>query len=207
MNLNYLNFNEKELSPEIKEMSLLEIRNVCSQCQNCGLYKKRTNIVFSDGFANAPIMLIGEAPGADEDATGTPFVGRAGKYLTELIEEAGLSRETDFYICNTIKCRPPENREPAIEEQEACSKYLEAQINIVRPKLIVLCGAVAAKEFLGKDIKITQVRGKKFEIAGKIPATVILHPSYLLRNHSEEVNSPRWLTKQDLKNIKNFIKN
>ena len=205
MNLTYLDFNEKELPPDIKEMSLLEIRNVCSQCKNCGLYKKRTNIVFSDGFANAPIMLIGEAPGADEDASGLPFVGRAGKYLTQLIKEAGLSREKDFYICNTVKCRPPENREPAIEEREACSKYLEAQINIVRPKLIVLCGSVAAKEFLGKDIKITQVRGKRYTIAGKIPATVILHPSYLLRNHSEESNSPRWLTKQDLKDIKKFI--
>lgn len=205
MNLTYLNFNEKEFEFGTKEMSLLEIRNVCSQCQNCGLSRKRTNVVFSDGFAGAPVMLIGEAPGADEDASGIPFVGRAGKYLTELIKEAGLSREKDFYICNTVKCRPPENREPAIEEQEACSKYLEAQINIVRPKLIVLCGSVAAKEFLGKDLKITQARGKKFMIAGKIPATVILHPSYLLRNHSEEPNSPRWLTKQDLLNIKKFI--
>lgn len=205
MNLNYLNFNEKELTPQIKEMSLLEIRNVCNQCQNCELFKKRTNIVFSDGNANAPIILIGEAPGADEDAKGIPFVGRAGKYLTELIKEAGLSREKDFYICNTVKCRPPENREPAIEEISACSKYLEAQINLVRPKLIVLCGSVAAKEFLGKDIKITQVRGKRFTVAGKIPATVILHPSYLLRNHSEEPNSPRWLTKQDLRSIKKFL--
>ena len=181
------------------------IKEKCLNCQKCDLCKTRTNIVFSDGMSNAPIMLIGEAPGADEDASGIPFVGRAGKYLTELIREAGLSRENDFYICNTVKCRPPENREPAIEEQEACSKYLEAQINIVRPKLIVLCGSVAAKEFLGKNLKITQARGKKYTIAGKIPATVILHPSYLLRNHSEEVNSPRWLTKQDLLNIKKFI--
>jgi len=205
MNLMLLNFNEKELSAEIKEMSLLEVRNVCTQCQNCKLYKKRSNVVFSDGIGNAPIMLIGEAPGADEDASGVPFVGRAGKYLTELIKEAGLSREKDFYICNTVKCRPPENREPAIDELEACSKYLESQINIVRPKLIVLCGSVAAKEFLGKDLKITQARGKKYMIAGKIPATVILHPSYLLRNHSEEPNSPRWLTKHDLLSIKKFI--
>lgn len=205
MNLNYLNFNENELTAEIREMSLLEIRNVCSQCQNCELFKKRTNTVFSDGNANAPIMLIGEAPGADEDVRGIPFVGKAGKYLTQIINETGLSRERDFYICNTVKCRPPENREPAIEEISACSKYLEAQINLVRPKLIVLCGSVAAKEFLGKDIKITQIRGKKFTVAGKIPATVIFHPSYLLRNHSEEPNSPRWLTKQDLKNIKKFL--
>ena len=203
--MNYLNFDEKELNPVLKEMSLLEVRNVCSQCYNCPLGEKRTNIVFSDGYANAPVMLIGEAPGADEDASGTPFVGRAGKLLTQLLEECGISREKDLYICNTIKCRPPENREPKPEERQACSKYLEAQINIVRPKLIVLCGATAAKNFLGNDLKISQIRGNKYTLFGKIPATVIFHPSYLLRNHSEEINSPRWLTKKDLTAIKKFI--
>lgn len=203
--MNYLNFDEKELNPVLKEMSLLEVRNVCSQCYNCPLGEKRTNIVFSDGYANAPVMLIGEAPGADEDVSGTPFVGRAGKLLTQLLEECGISREKDLYICNTIKCRPPENREPKPEERQACSKYLEAQINIVRPKLIVLCGATAAKNFLGNDLKISQIRGNKYTLFGKIPATVIFHPSYLLRNHSEEINSPRWLTKKDLTAIKKFI--
>ncbi len=203
--MKYLNFNEKELAPAIKELSLLEVRNVCSQCNNCALSEKRSNVVFSDGFANAPVMLIGEAPGAEEDASGTPFVGRAGKLLNELLEECGISRENDLYICNTVKCRPPENREPKPEEKFACEKYLEAQINIVRPKLIVLCGATAAKNFLGENIKISQIRGNKYELFGKIPATVIFHPSYLLRNHSEEINSPRWLTKKDLKAIKKFI--
>jgi len=205
--MEYLNFNEEELTADVKEMSLLEIRNVCMQCQNCSLAKTRTNIVFSDGSAGAPVMLIGEAPGADEDASGIPFVGRAGKLLTQLLEECGINRETDLYICNTLKCRPPENRDPKPEEKEVCEKYLEAQINIVRPKLIVLCGATAAKSFLGNDIKISQIRGNKYMIFDKIPATVIFHPSYLLRNHSEEPNSPRWLTKKDLKAVKKFIDN
>lgn len=205
--MEYLNFNEEELTADVKEMSLLEVRNVCMQCQNCSLAKTRTNIVFSDGYANAPVMLIGEAPGADEDASGVPFVGRAGKLLTQLLAECGINRETDFYICNTIKCRPPENRDPKPEEKVSCLKYLEAQINIVRPKLIVLCGATAAKSFLGEDLKISQIRGNKYMIFDKIPATVIFHPSYLLRNHSEEPNSPRWLTKKDLTAIKKFIDN
>ena len=184
---------------------LEKIREKCLSCQKCDLHKTRTNIVFSGGIPNTKLMLIGEAPGADEDVSGTPFVGRAGKLLTQLLEECGISREKDLYICNTIKCRPPENREPKPEERQACSKYLEAQINIVRPKLIVLCGATAAKNFLGNDLKISQIRGNKYTLFGKIPATVIFHPSYLLRNHSEEINSPRWLTKKDLTAIKKFI--
>lgn len=203
--MNYLNFNEDELTPELRELSLLEVRNVCLGCYNCDLAKTRTNVVFSDGNASAPVMLIGEAPGADEDASGVPFVGRAGKLLNQLMEECGINRDTDLYVCNTVKCRPPENREPKQEEKMACKKYLEAQINIVRPKLIVLCGATAAKNFLGDDIKISQIRGNKYMILNQIPATAIFHPSYLLRNHSEEVNSPRWLTKKDLRAIKAYI--
>ena len=196
----------KDLTPELKETALLEVRNVCRQCENCELAKKRTNTVFSDGSASAPIMLIGEAPGADEDAQGVPFVGRAGKLLSKLIEETGLSRENDFYICNTVKCRPPENRVPTTEEKECCKKYLESQISIVHPKLIVLCGATAAKSFLGEDLKITKIRGNRYMLDCKIPAIVIFHPSYLLRNQSEEENSPRFLTRRDLQAIKNFIK-
>ncbi len=203
--MNYLKLNEKELTPDLKELSLLEVRNVCAQCQNCELSKKRMNTVFADGSGFAPVMLIGEAPGADEDDSGIPFVGRAGQLLNDLLKEAGISRENDLYICNTVKCRPPQNRDPLPEEREACSQYLEAQINIVRPKLIVLCGATAAKNFLGNDLKISQIRGNKYTLFNTIPATVIFHPSYLLRNHSEEVNSPRWLMKNDLKAIKKFI--
>ena len=150
-------------------------------------------------------MLIGEAPGADEDATGTPFVGRAGKYLTSIIEECGLSRKNDFYIANTVKCRPPENRVPTDEEKQICEKYLLKQIDLINPKVIVLCGATSAKSFLGNKIKISQIRGQWFKILEKYNATVILHPSYLLRKHSEAEGSERWLTKQDLIKIKEYI--
>ena len=188
-----------------KELELNKLKEECNNCQKCALGATRTNIVFSDGNPNAKIVLIGEAPGADEDATGTPFVGRAGKFLSKLIEESGLSRKDDFYICNTVKCRPPENRVPTDEEKALCEKYLFEQIKAVNPKVIVLCGATSAKSFLGKKIKISEIRGQWFKIFDGIDATVILHPSFLLRKHSEDEGSPRWLTKEDLKKVKEFI--
>ena len=188
-----------------KQDELKELKKKCEKCYNCALGRTRNNIVFSDGNPEAKILLIGEAPGADEDATGIPFVGRAGKLLTNLIEESGLSRQNDFYICNTVKCRPPENRVPTDEEKKICEQFLLSQIKIVNPKLIVLCGATSAKSFLGNKIKISRIRGQWFKLFDNIDTTVIFHPSYLLRNHSEKEGSPRWLTKQDLLKIKNFI--
>lgn len=200
--MQYLKFNEEAMTGDMKEASVKEIKKVCLQCKDCGLYKTRTNVVFSDGMASAPIMLIGEAPGAEEDASGIPFVGKAGRLLNELLEESGISRKENMYICNTLKCRPPENRVPTDEEKELCEQYLNAQINIVRPKVIVLCGSTAAKSFIKDDIRISQIRGKWFNILDNIKTTVIFHPSYLLRNHSLEENSPRSLTKKDLLAIK-----
>ncbi|MGM9993674.1 MAG: uracil-DNA glycosylase [Candidatus Avigastranaerophilus sp.] len=188
-----------------KELKLNELKQECINCHKCVLGNTRNKTVFSDGSCDAKIMLIGEAPGADEDATGTPFVGRAGKLLTKLMEETGLSRENDIYITNTVKCRPPENRVPSDEEKKLCENFLLKQIEIVKPKVIVLCGATSAKSFLGGKIKITQIRGKWYKLFGNIDATVILHPSFLLRKHSEEEGSERWLTKQDLLKIKKFI--
>ena len=188
-----------------KEEELKNLKQECFECNKCELGKTRNNIVFSDGNADAKILLIGEAPGADEDATGTPFVGRAGKLLSKLIEDCGLSRKNDFYICNTVKCRPPENRVPTDQEKKLCENYLLSQIKIVNPKVIVLCGATSAKSFLGDKLKISQIRGQWFKVFDKYDATVIFHPSYLLRNHSEAEGSPRWLTKQDLSEIKEFI--
>ena len=185
-----------------KQNQLDKLKQECNSCQKCILGSTRNNIVFSDGSAEAKILLIGEAPGADEDATGTPFVGRAGKLLTKLIEDCGFSRKDDFYICNTVKCRPPENRVPTNEEKALCEKFLLEQIKIVNPKVIVLCGATSAKSFLGDKIKISQIRGQWYKLFDGIDATVIFHPSYLLRNHSELEGSPRWLTKQDLYKIK-----
>ncbi len=189
----------------MKEKELEILKKECAGCYKCGLGKTRKNTVFSDGSANSPILLIGEAPGADEDKAGVPFVGRAGRLLTKLIEDAGLSRQKDFYICNTVKCRPPENRVPADEEKQMCENFLIGQIKIVKPKVIVLCGATSAKSFLGGKIKISEARGRWYKVLDNIDATVIFHPSYLLRNHSEAEGSPRWLTKQDLNKIKEFI--
>ena len=191
-----------DIDAETTKQSLKEIQNVCEQCRACDLFKTRSHVVFSDGAATADIMLIGEAPGADEDATGVPFVGRAGKLLNELLEVSGLSREKDFYMCNTIKCRPPQNRQPSREEKAACEIYLKAQISLVKPKIILLCGSTAASSFIDEEFKITQIRGKWLNIFDGIDSMVILHPSYLLRNHSEEQGSPRWFTKRDLDNVK-----
>ncbi len=189
-----------------KESKLEKLKHECNCCYKCELGKTRKNIVFSDGNPKtAKILLIGEAPGADEDITGTPFVGRAGKLLTKLIEDSGLSRKDDFYIANTVKCRPPENRVPTDNEKKLCEHFLLEQINTIQPKVIVLCGATSAKSFLGDKIKISKIRGNWFKILNKYDATVIFHPSYLLRNHSEDPNSPRGLTKQDILKIKNFI--
>ncbi len=189
-----------------KELKLEKLKQECNCCYKCELGKTRKNIVFSDGNPKtAKILLIGEAPGADEDTTGTPFVGRAGKLLTKLIEDSGLSRKDDFYIANTVKCRPPENRVPTDNEKKLCEHFLLEQINTIQPKVIVLCGATSAKSFLGDKIKISKIRGNWYKILNKYDATVIFHPSYLLRNHSEDPNSPRGLTKQDILKIKNFI--
>lgn len=193
-------------TPELKEKALEELKNVCLQCKACELCKTRTSVVFSDGNPNAKIILIGEAPGADEDASGTPFVGRAGQLLNTFLAEAGFDRQKDFYICNTIKCRPPQNRVPTNEEKLACQSYLMGQISIVKPKIILLCGATAAHSFIEQDFKISQIRGKWLNIFDDIEVMPIFHPSYLLRNHSLEQGSPRWLMKKDLENVKNKLK-
>ncbi len=187
---------------------LENIEKEVQQCKSCPLFATRNNVVFSDGSKNAKIMLIGEAPGADEDKQGKPFVGRAGKLLNEFLIMAGISREEDLYIVNTLKCRPPENRKPTKEEKNACGKFLYAQIEIIKPKIIVLCGATAMESFLDKKFKISKVRGQFFEnIEGfkGIKFIPILHPSYLLRQHSTEIGSPRDLTLKDLIMIKKAV--
>lgn len=187
-----------------KEKELEDLKTICNTCKACDLGKTRNNIVFSDGNVCAKIMLIGEAPGADEDKTGRPFVGRAGKLLNQFLENAGLSRENDIYICNTVKCRPQNNTVPTLKEKQACQQYLLKQIEIVNPQVILLCGATAMQTFLSKKEKISQIRGQWREILDGRRAMVIFHPSYLLRNHRTDEGSPRWLMKEDLKKIKEF---
>ncbi len=200
--MNNLLLNISCQDDKLKENTLKELSKVCSQCKACDLSKTRTSVVFADGNPNAKIMLIGEAPGADEDASGKPFVGRAGQLLNTFLIEAGIDRNKDIYICNTVKCRPPQNRVPSNEEKQACRAYLIGQISIIKPKIILLCGATAANSFIEEDFKISQIRGKWLNIFENIDTMAIFHPSYLLRNHSLEQGSPRWLMKRDLENVK-----
>ena len=178
------------------------IKQKCLKCEKCPLSKTRTNVVFSDGIANNKLVLVGEAPGYWEDQQGKPFVGKAGQLLDKIFECVGLSRQKDVYICNTIKCRPPENRNPLPEEKQACREYLDAQLEILKPKIILICGSVALNSLLPTASGITKVRGKWFDGPYGSKMMPIFHPSYLLRNDSREKGSPKWLTWQDIKEIK-----
>lgn len=182
--------------------ALEKIRLACQTCQKCPLGKTRTNSVFSDGIPNSKLMLIGEAPGFNEDQQGRPFVGRAGQLLDKIFESVGLSRAKDVYICNTLKCRPPENRDPLPEEKAACKAYLDAQVDILKPRLILLCGRIAMTSFLDTPLGITKIRGKWFDGPHGAKMMPIFHPSYLLRNASREKGSPKWLMWQDIQEVK-----
>jgi DNA polymerase len=169
-----------EAVDKVADDTLPKIREDIGDCTRCKLHKGRHKIVFGDGSAKARLVFVGEGPGADEDAQGLPFVGRAGKLLTQMIEAMGLQRK-DVYICNVVKCRPPENRAPEPDEVATCSPYLLRQIDVIQPKVIVCLGAVAAKTLLQTNRGITQFRGQWLEWRGrKLMATY--HPAYLLRN-------------------------
>lgn len=169
-----------EGADKVKDDSLLKIREDLGECTRCKLHRGRHKIVFGDGSAKAELVFVGEGPGADEDMQGLPFVGRAGKLLTQMIEAMGLQRK-DVYICNVVKCRPPENRAPEPDEVATCSPYLMRQIDFIHPKVIVCLGAVAAKTLLQTTRGISQFRGQWMEWRGhKLMATY--HPAYLLRN-------------------------
>ena len=185
------------------ELEQLEsIKMKCLSCNKCSLAQTRTNIVFSGGIPNHKLMLIGEAPGYYEDQKGEPFVGKAGQLLDRIFASVGLSRQKDVYICNTLKCRPPNNRDPLPDEKLACKEYLDAQIEILKPRIILLCGRVAVSYLLNTTQGITKLRGKWFEGPYMSKMMPIFHPSYLLRNDSREKGSPKWLMWQDIKEIK-----
>ena len=169
-----------ESADKVKDDTLLKIREDLGECTRCKLHKGRNKIVFVDGNPKAELVFVGEGPGADEDAQGLPFVGRAGKLLTQMIEAMGLQR-SDVYICNVVKCRPPENRAPEPDEVASCSPFLMRQIDSIQPKVIVCLGATAAKTILNTTRGISQFRGEWLEWRGyKLMATY--HPAYLLRN-------------------------
>ena len=184
------------------ERELLLLKEKCLKCTKCALSKTRHNVVFSDGVANRNLVLVGEAPGYYEDKTGIPFVGKAGQLLDKIFECVGLSRKKDVYIMNTIKCRPPDNRDPLPSEKEACKEYMDAQLEILKPKIILICGNVALKSLLDTGFGITKVRGKWFDGPYGSKMMPIYHPSYLLRNDSREKGSPKWQMWQDIKEVK-----
>jgi len=159
-----------------------ELEHIVSGCENCALHKTRTQTVFGVGNAAAQWMLVGEAPGAEEDRQGLPFVGRAGHLLTAMLFALGLARD-DVYIANVLKCRPPENRDPMGEEVTRCEPYLHRQVELVRPKIIVALGRFAAQSLLKTNRPIGKLRGQRFVYGDTgIPLIVTYHPAYLLRS-------------------------
>ena len=155
-----------------------------ASCTACGLHSTRTQTVFGVGANNAQWLIIGEAPGADEDQQGEPFVGRAGKLLNEMLRALGLRRE-DVYIANVLKCRPPNNRDPLPAEVAQCESYLKRQVMLIKPKIILAVGRIAAQNLLQTDITIGKLRGQQFSYQG-IPLVVTYHPAYLLRSPTEK---------------------
>ncbi len=164
--------------------SLKDVYNEALNCKKCGLHKNRKNVVFGSGNEKADIIFIGEAPGYHEDIQGEPFVGAAGKLLNKLLNSVELKRE-QVYIANIIKCRPPKNRDPLVEEIDICKDYLYAQIDFINPQLICTLGNFATKLILKKNVGITSVRGKLFKVGGRLvlpiyhPAAALYTPSYL----------------------------
>jgi DNA polymerase len=173
----------------------------CRGCQRCGLAATRTNVVVSRGSSTAPVLIIGEGPGQQEDEQGKPFVGKSGQLLEKILESVRFNTETDVYICNIVKCRPPENRVPTPVEVNACKGYLLEQIRLVDPKIILLTGATALKSLLGVKEGISKVRGQWMEWEGRL-CMPIFHPAYLLRNQSRDKGSPKWLMWQDIQAVK-----
>ncbi|MFI4922097.1 MAG: uracil-DNA glycosylase family protein [Burkholderiales bacterium] len=165
----------------ILRMDWQELKTNVAACEACPLHEKRTQAVFGVGDENADWLFIGEGPGAEEDAKGEPFVGQAGKLLDSMLSAIGLKRGENVYIANVVKCRPPGNRNPEPQEAQQCEPYLEQQIALIQPKLIVALGKIAAQSLLNADATIASLRGRLHEYRG-IPLIVTYHPAYLLRN-------------------------
>ena len=164
-----------------KNQEFAKLKEECLNCQKCGLCKTRTNVVFGTGVDDAEVMFIGEGPGENEDLQGEPFVGRGGQLLDKMLAAVDLDRKKNIYIANIVKCRPPQNRDPLPEEQDECIKWLREQFKILRPKIIVCLGGIAAAKIIKPDFKITKEHGIFFEKNGVL-MMAILHPAALLRN-------------------------
>jgi DNA polymerase len=186
--------------------SLLNILQDIGDCRRCGLHKGRNKIVFGSGNEESKLVFVGEGPGADEDQQGLPFVGRAGQLLTQMIEgtagKEGIPvKRADVYICNVVKCRPPENRTPEPDEMEICGQFLYRQLLAIRPKAICALGGTAAKALLGAKEGVTRLRGK-WHTWRDIPVMVTYHPSYLLRPYNQNAKKEAW---EDLKKVLHYV--
>lgn len=186
--------------------TLVQIGQDIGDCKRCQLHKDRNKIVFGDGNPQAQLVFVGEGPGADEDAQGIPFVGRAGQLLTQMIEGTAKKEgiplmRSDVYICNVVKCRPPDNRTPEPEEMQTCGQFLFRQLQVIKPKAICALGSTAAKALLGGKDGVTRLRGK-WHKWHDIPLIVTYHPSYLLRAYNVEAKREAW---EDLKKVLHFV--
>jgi uracil-DNA glycosylase family 4 len=176
-----------------------ELQRACLECRKCELADTRTHVVFGVGNREAEVMLVGEGPGEQEDLKGEPFVGRAGKLLDDMLEMIYLDRKK-VYICNIVKCRPPMNRDPLNTEQDACSAWLKAQMELVRPKIVVCLGRIAASALIDPEFRITRQHGQWFDKDG-VKYMAVYHPAALLRDESKRPE-----TFVDLKNLQREIK-
>lgn len=181
--------------------SLEALAHHCHHCHRCELGATRTHAVVSRGNPSADIMIVGEGPGQNEDETGLPFVGKAGQLLEKILASVKFDSEQDVYICNIVKCRPPNNRTPTAQEMDACRPYLLEQIRLVDPKIILLTGASSVKGLIGDKRGITKIRGTWMEWEGRL-CMPIFHPAYLLRNQSRQKGSPKWLMWQDIQEVR-----
>lgn len=171
-----------ELVSPFSKMTMEELRQEAMSCKRCELHQTRTNVVFGEGNEGADLVFVGEAPGAEEDRQGRPFVGRAGELLTKIIHAIKLTRE-DVYITNVLKCRPPGNRDPEPNEIGCCKPFLDRQLELIKPKVICALGRFAAQTLLNTEIGIMKLRGR-FQLYNGIRLMPTLHPAYLLRNES-----------------------
>jgi DNA polymerase len=186
--------------------SLLKILEDIGDCTRCPLHTGRTKLVFGVGDEKSPLVFVGEGPGADEDAQGIPFVGRAGQLLTQMIENTAKKEgidilRKDVYICNVVKCRPPDNRTPEADEMETCGQFLYRQLSVIRPKAICALGGTAARALTGHKEGVTKMRGKWFQWRD-IPVMVTYHPSFLLRAYNQNAKREAW---EDLKKVLHFV--
>jgi uracil-DNA glycosylase len=186
--------------------SLLKILEDIGDCRRCRLHEGRTHIVFGVGNEHSPLVFVGEGPGADEDAQGIPFVGRAGQLLTQMIENTAKKegiplRREDVYICNVVKCRPPGNRTPEPDEMEICGQFLFRQLLSIRPKALCALGGTAARALTGSKEGVTKMRGRWYKWRD-IPVMVTYHPSFLLRAYNQAAKREAW---EDLKKLLHFV--